>query len=76
MWVRIKGILYNLALVQSIDIRHGTPGSTVGGKLELVYSDKYSRTISFRSYENAQTSYFHIVKTIDIPQLDQEAFHN
>ena len=93
MWVRIKGILYNLSLVKSIDFNRGQFHTDTGEairdpELELMYCASYSRSmgnmtennesiiISFDSLEDAQTAYSHIIKTIDIPQLDQEDFHN
>ena len=82
MWVRIKGVLYNLALVKSIDfdhvshsiqlyftavIPHNDPGGTY--RSDSVY-------ISFDELEDAKIAYKHIIKTIDIPQLKQEDFHD
>jgi len=82
MWVRIKGVLYNLALVKSIDfdhvshsiqlyftavIPHNDPGGTY--RSDSVY-------ISFDELKDALLAYKHIIRTIDIPQLKQEDFHD
>ena len=85
MWVRIKGVLYNLALVQSINFKRGQfhvdTGKVIRNpELELVYCKNYTNseviTISFRSLDDAKIAYEHIIKTIDIPQLQQEDFHD
>ena len=93
MWVRIKGVLYNLALVKSIDFKRGQFHVDTGEvlrnpELVLVHCDSFNRsgtgisynsestTISFNSLEDAKIAYNHIIKTIDIPQLKQEDFHD
>ena len=79
MWVRIKGILYNLSLVQSIDFNAKTHS------IQLFFTGVVSTTngsyrndtawIEFDEAEDALLAYNHIIKTIDIPQLKNEDFH-
>ena len=84
MWVRIRGVLYNLALVKSINFKRGQfhvdTGEVIRNpELVLVYCNNYTSSeiinISFRSLDDAKIAYGHIIKTIDIPQLQQEDFH-
>ena len=80
MWVRIKGILYNLSLVQSIDFNAKTHS------IQLFFTGVVSTTngsyrndtawIEFDEAEDALLAYKHIIKTIDIPQLKNEDFHD
>ena len=80
MWVRIKGILYNLSLVKSIYCNHRD------NSIELLFTSVILRSdgsyyndnkyISFDNLEDALLAYKHIIKTIDIPQLKDEDFHN
>ena len=80
MWVRIKGVLYNLSLVQSIDFNAKTHS------IQLFFTGVVSTTngsyrndtawIEFDEAEDAKTAYKHIIKTIDIPQLKNEDFHD
>jgi hypothetical protein len=82
MWVRIKGILYNLSLVQSIDFNTKTfsiklffTGVIPRENLTGTYR-KDSTWIEFDELEDAMAAYKHIIKTIDIPQLKQDDFHD
>ena len=80
MWVRIKGILYNLSLVQSIDFNAKTHS------IQLFFTGVVSTTngsyrndtawIEFDELEDALLAYKHIIRTIDIPQLKDDDFHN
>jgi hypothetical protein len=84
MWVRIKGVLYNLALVKSIDFNHRLKS------IEIVFTSVITRPetstqngyyndsayIEFNEIEDAKAAYSHIIKTIDIPQLKQDDFHD
>ena len=82
MWVRIKGVLYNLSLVQSIDfdnVSHSIqlyftaviPHNDAGGtyRSDSVY-------ITFDNNKDALLAYKHIIRTIDIPQLKDSRFHD
>jgi len=80
MWVRIKGVLYNLSLVQSIDFNAKSHSIQLffTGVIPNQYGPGYkndSAYISFDEAEDALLAYKHIIKTIDIPQLKQEDFH-
>lgn len=87
MWVRIKGVLYNLSLVQSIvfdartySIRLVYTGviptlSHQGENLTGIYRND-NTYIEFDNNEDALLAYKHIIKTIDIPQLKDSGFHN
>ena len=82
MWIRIKGVLYNLSLVQSIEFNARTHS------IKLIFTSVIPRDnltgtyrnassyIEFDNNEDALLAYKHIVKTIDIPQLKDEDFHN
>ena len=81
MWVRIKGVLYNLALVESIDFSN--KGNFIQlyftGVVPVQYGTGYKNNsvrISFNSAGDALIAYNHIISTIDIPQLQQEDFHD
>ena len=82
MWVRIKGILYNLSLVQSIEFNARTHSirlvfTSVIPRENLTGTYRNDSTyIEFDNNEDALLAYKHIVKTIDIPQLKDEDFHN
>ena len=80
MWVRIKGILYNLSLVQSIDFNAKTHS------IQLFFTGVVPTTngsyrndttwIEFDNNGDALLAYKHIIRTIDIPQLKNEDFHD
>jgi hypothetical protein len=80
MWVRIKGVLYNLSLVQSIDF------NAKSHSIQLFFTGVVPTTngsyrndtawIEFDNNEDALLAYKHIIKTIDIPQLKDSGFHN
>lgn len=82
MWVRIKGVLYNLSLVQSIEFNARTHSirlvfTSVIPRENLTGTYRNDSTyIEFDNNEDALLAYKHIVKTIDIPQLKDEDFHN
>ena len=82
MWVRIKGILYNLSLVQSIEFNARTHSirlvfTSVIPRENLTGTYRNDSTyIEFDNNEDALLAYKHIVKTIDIPQLKDDGFHN
>ena len=82
MWVRIKGILYNLSLVQSIEFNARTHSirldfTSVIPRENLTGTYRNDSTyIEFDNNEDALLAYKHIIKTIDIPQLKDEDFHN
>tara|TARA_Y100000296_G_scaffold83131_1_gene113401 strand:- start:408 stop:650 length:243 start_codon:yes stop_codon:yes gene_type:complete len=79
MWVRIKGVLYNLSLVRSIEFNARTHS------IQLFFTGVVPTTngsyrndtawIEFDNNEDALLAYKHIIRTIDIPQLKQEDFH-
>ena len=79
MWVRIKGVLYNLSLVRSIEFNARTHF------IQLFFTGVVPTTngsyrndtawIEFDNNEDALLAYKHIIRTIDIPQLKQEDFH-
>ena len=81
MWVRIKGILYNLSLVKSIDFNNRQHSiqlfftSVIPNQYGPGYKND-SAYISFDEAEDALLAYKHIIKTIDIPQLKQGDFHD
>tara|TARA_Y100000310_G_scaffold166668_1_gene166370 strand:+ start:67 stop:321 length:255 start_codon:yes stop_codon:yes gene_type:complete len=81
MWVRIKGILYNLSLVKSIDFNNRQHSiqlfftSVIPNQYGPGYKND-SAYISFDEAEDALLAYKHIIKTIDIPQLQDSGFHN
>jgi len=80
MWVRIKGVLYNLSLVQSIDF------NAKSHSIQLFFTGVVPTTngsyrndtawIEFDNNEDALLAYKHIIRTIDIPQLKQVRFHD
>tara|TARA_R100000458_G_C8255173_1_gene231393 strand:- start:1116 stop:1364 length:249 start_codon:yes stop_codon:yes gene_type:complete len=79
MWVRIKGVLYNLSLVQNIVFDDKTHSLTLVYTGVIPYSNNYrndSTYIEFDESEDALLAYKHIIKTIDIPQLQDSGFHN
>ena len=81
MWVRMKGVLYNLSLVQSIVFNAKTHS------IKLIFTSVIPRDnltgtyrndssyIEFDEVEDALLAYKHIIKTIDIPQLKDNDFH-
>ena len=80
MWVRIKGVLYNLALVKSIDMDHTSNSIQLDftSVIPNMHGTGYhsdSAYISFDELKDAMIAYKHIINTIDIPQLQQEEFH-
>ena len=80
MWVRIKGVLYNLALVRSIDFNHKLKSIEIFFTSVILRPDgsyyNDNAYIEFNEFEDAEAAYSHIIKTIDIPQLKQDDFHN
>jgi len=80
MWVRIKGVLYNLSLVRSIEFNARTHS------IQLFFTGVVPTTngsyrndtawIEFDNNEDALLAYKHIIRTIDIPQLKQGDFHD
>jgi len=81
MWVRIKGILYNLSLVKSIDFNNRQHSIQLffTSVIPNQYGPGYKNDnayISFDEAEDALLAYKHIIKTIDIPQLKNEDFHD
>jgi len=80
MWVRIKGVLYNLSLVKSIDMNHKLKSIELSFTSIILRPDgRYhhdSAYISFDELEDALLAYKHIIRTIDIPQLKNEDFHD
>ena len=79
MWVRIKGVLYNLSLVQSIEFNAKSHSIQLFFTGVVPYANNYrndSSWIEFDNNEDALLAYKHIIKTIDIPQLNDEDFHN
>ena len=80
MWVRIKGILYNLSLVQSIDFNAKTHSMQLffTGVVPTTNGSYRNDTawIEFDEAEDALLAYKHIIRTIDIPQLKNEDFHD
>jgi len=78
MWVRIKGVLYNLSLVQSIDFNAKSYFLQVFFTCVIPYSNNYKNCCNWKKFDNnedALLAYKHIIKTIDIPQLKDEDFH-
>ena len=83
MWVRIKGVLYNLSLVQSIDFNAKTHSIQLIYTGVIPYTEHHrsnyrndSTWIEFDNNKDALLAYKHIIKTIDIPQLKDSGFHN
>ena len=79
MWVRIKGVLYNLSLVQNIVFDGNSHSIRLVYTGVIPYSNNYrndSTYIQFEESEDALLAYKHIIKTIDIPQLKDSGFHN
>ena len=79
MWVRIKGVLYNLSLVRSIEFNAKSHSIQLFFTGVIPYANNYrndSAWIEFDNNEDALLAYKHIIKTIDIPQLKDEDFHN
>ena len=82
MWVRIKGILYNLSLVQSIEhdakshsIQLSFTGVIPHNNSSVTYHND-NVSIIFENNKDALLAYKHIIRTIDIPQLKQVRFHD
>ena len=79
MWVRIKGVLYNLSLVQNIVFDCNSHSIRLVYTGVINYSNNLrndSTYIQFEEPEDALLAYKHIIKTIDIPQLKDSGFHN
>ena len=67
MWVRIKGMLYNLNYVANISLVKHEFAFT------MVFSDGSDEKVEFDKWDECIDSYSNILSTMSIPRLNEEA---